>query len=562
MSFTLRKHQQEAIDEIQASISFGSRKVIADLPTSFGKSAVLAGLAKELPGKVAIVVTFTPLIEQIADHLEKMNVDYSILKAGMDDKFDKNKRVQLVMKQTYHARKDKLNMQVDYMLKDEVHVEWFGQKRMDEVYVALGTPVIIGVSGTPWDSKGYMLKEADDYIRTKTISQLTDEGFLSPVKYFIPKWAEEIDYTEVSIKGGDYTEKDIDTIVLEDAYMDAAIESMMQMGISEKKTIVFTNSIAHADLTAACLREKGVKAMPFHSKQDKGLSDLILEAFKTNIPQEIGKDGLFGSNATLECKVIVAVNKISIGFDAPDIQLGVMMRKTAVRSLFYQQVGRLIRTNPGKEYAELLDLANNTATFGFHDEQYSPPAHGEKQKLSTEEEKHSAREISLIADDEPTEITRELVLLKIDELERKKQDIPTINIGDLIAIYNNAQTPLLILRIAHEIQKRKTGQIYAKGNVEWISDEWDIMLEDFPQYKSRLLKTLRTMAKNKVAQGKKLAALHYTVKEDVKGEPGWLRQQTPYRDYIQPDSVEPTDEVVNNYYNTYDLDIDESQIPF
>ena len=209
------------------------------------------------------------------------------------------------------------------------------------------------------------------------------------------------------------------------------------------------------------------------------------------------------------------------------------MRKTAVRSLFYQQVGRLIRTAEGKEYAELLDLANNTAEFGFHDEPYFPPEQGDKNALNEIKEELSAREISLIADEEPTEVTRKLVLDKVEELERKKKDIPEISVKDLIAIYENAQDPLTILRIAHEMNRRKTGEGYTRAKVEWISKEWDIMIEEFHMYKSRLLKTLRTMAKNKVAQGKKLSALHFVVKKETvnregQTEPGWLRQQSPY----------------------------------
>ena len=281
-NFVLREHQRQAIDEIQGSIVFGSKKIIANLPTSFGKSAVLAGLAKELDGKVAIVVTFTPLIEQIAQHLKMMNVKYSILKAGMDDQFDPECRVQLIMKQTLHARRDKLDLNMDYMLKDEVHVEWFGQKRMDQIYSALGFPILVGVSGTPWDSKGYRLSGSDEMITTKSIKELQDEGYLSPVKYFVPKWSEEVDYDAVDIKGGDYTESDIDSIVLTDEYTEPAIKSMMSMDIDKKKTVVFCNSIEHAELVAGKLRENNVSAYSFHSKQDKKLSESILESFKTN----------------------------------------------------------------------------------------------------------------------------------------------------------------------------------------------------------------------------------------------------------------------------------------
>ena len=74
-------------------------------------------------------------------------------------------------------------------------------------------------------------------------------------------------------------------------------------------------------------------------------------------------------------------------------------------------------------------------------------------------------------------------------------------------------------------------------------------MEKFPQYKSRILRTLRTRVKNIVSGGKKMASIHYFV--------DWLSDQTPYADYIMPDNVDVTEEV----YNAYN-DIEDSEIPF
>jgi len=549
--FVLRDYQNQAIQEITGSLALGSNKVILDAPTGAGKSAILSGLAKDLPGKVAIVVTFTPLIEQIAEHLDMMNIEYSILKAGMDDRFDPEKRVQLIMKQTLYARKDKLNLKVDYMLKDEVHVEWFGQKRMDEIYKSLGEPMLVGVSGTPWDSRGYKLKGSDDLIRTKSIKQLTEEGHLSPLKYYIPKWAENIDYSQISIKGKDYSESDIDGIVMTDDYMDQAIDSMLQMDIVNKKSVVFCNSIKHAESVAAILKAKGVKAYPFHSNMDKNKSELILESFKSNKPVS-QNDGLIGIHDDIECTCLVAVNKISIGFDSKDIMLGVLMRKTAVRSLYYQQVGRLIRTHPTKTHGEILDLAGLVGDFGFHDEVYNPPEYGNKNKLAKITEELAAREVKLIVNEEPTEVTRSDVKVKVEELNRKKKQMHELNFTDLLAIFESSWDPKEIVEAAMNINHRKTGQTFKYSTINWVAEPWYTFIEEYPQYRNRILKSMKTRAKNIVAQGKKLASLHYF--------PSFLREQSPYVDYTLPDSVDVSEEVYNAYANIDDIFNDE--IPF
>ena len=557
----LRAHQQQAVDEIEASVAFGSVKLVADLPTSFGKSLVLSTLAQHAEGKVAIVVTFTPLIDQIAEHLDELKVDYSILKAGMENKFDPDKKIQLVMKQTFHARayprekedgtrNEPLVMNVDFMLKDETHVEWFGQKRMDEVFRALGSPVLVGVSGTPFDSKGYKLRGSDDLIRTKSIKELTEEGYLSPVKYFIPKWAEDVDYDDLSVKGNDYSEGDIDEIVLSDEYTENAMAAMREMEIGRKKTIVFCNSIEHAESVAANLSSKKVQAYAFHSKQPKMLSEAIVNSFRDNKPYPIASKTLMDEETFIECRTICAVNRISIGFDVPDIELEVMMRKTAVRSLFYQQVGRGIRTYPGKEFVELLDLANNTATFGFHDETYEPPDYKDKKALDKENDRLSAPIMTLITKDKPTLVNRELVVEKMIELKHKSELVPTLNLQDLLMLYETSRDVTKILEIAYEMNRRKTGQPYTMKSIEWVATPWHVMLEEFPQYHTRLVKTLKTMARNKVQKGKKLNALHYTVLAD-----GWLRDQTPY-----VYGKEIPDKLNNQIYP--EIDIDEDDIPF
>lgn len=549
----LRPHQKQAIDEIEASIAFGSTKLVADLPTSFGKSLVLSTLAQNTEGKTAIIVTFTPLIEQIASHLDELKIDYSILKAGMEDHFDENKKIQLIMAHTLHRRLDKLNLKVDFFLKDEAHVEWFGSKRMDEIYEKLGRPKVIAVSGTPFDSKGYKLRGSDDLIRTKSIKELTEEGYLTPVRYYIPKWAEEIDYDDITIKGNDYTESDIDEIVLSEDYTDNAMEAMKEMEIGKKKTIVFCNSIEHAETVADNLSSKGVKAYAFHSKQPKMLSEAIVSSFRDNKPYPIASKTLMDEKTEIECKVICAVNRISIGFDVPDIELEVMMRKTAVRSLFYQQVGRGIRTFPGKEFVELLDLANNTATFGFHDEVYEPADYKDKQALDKENERLAAPVMQLITKDLPTLVDRKLVIEKMEEMKRKSENIPTLNLQDLIALYETSRDTYKILEIAYEMNRRKTGQPYTPKSIKWVAEPWYIMLDDFPQFHTRLVKTLKTMARNKVQKGKKLNALHYTVLED-----GWLRDQTPY--VYSKGIPEPTGVSNNPQYEF--IDINEDEIPF
>jgi superfamily II DNA or RNA helicase len=44
-------------------------------------------------------------------------------------------------------------------------------------------------------------------------------------------------------------------------------------------------------------------------------------------------------------RCLVSINRLGIGFDCPDVVLGVQLRPTMVRSLYIQQVSRQARTS-------------------------------------------------------------------------------------------------------------------------------------------------------------------------------------------------------------------------
>jgi DNA repair protein RadD len=65
---------------------------------------------------------------------------------------------------------------------------------------------------------------------------------------------------------------------------------------------------------------------------------------------------------TLKC--LVNTNILSIGFDAPHVDLIVMLRPTESPGLYYQQAGRGFRTCPGKDSCTILDMAGNMERHG------------------------------------------------------------------------------------------------------------------------------------------------------------------------------------------------------
>jgi len=519
----LREYQSEAVVQIEGAIVFGAKEISLNGPTSFGKTITMAQFIKTQvdEGKsVVFMMNLTDLVKQTMETLKAMNVDFRVVAAEFDGyEFNHQSKVTIAMQQTLFARLNKVDIDCDVLVIDEFHRS-FRTETMEAVKAKLNPDVVVGISGTNYDEKGYALPNVE-IIETKTISELTKEKYLTPLKTLSVTFAEDMDYSESG--SGEYSENFLNSVINNHEYNSKVVSAWYSVA-KNMKTIVFSTGIDHSEALAAEFRAIGIEAEAYHSKLTKVQSRAVMDRFKKN-----------------KLQVMVSVNKVLVGFDDPSIECGVACRPTKTRRVWQQACGRMIRLFEGKKNAILLDCAQWTAEHGFYDENYHPPELNDKEALKKEKARLEVKVMKLIAGEKPTEVTRKIVDYKIEELDKKKARIPELSVKDLLAIYETSQRPLEILRVAFEMNRRKVGTTYTKPNVQFISKEWDYMISEYPQFKTRLLKTLRTMAKNKVSQGKKLAALHYT--------PAWLREQVPY--------LIDNPKIVN-----YDFDIEDDDIPF
>ena len=135
------------------------------------------------------------------------------------------------MEQSFHAKKRKeLNVKCDLLIKDEMHIG-IGMKRYEDIVSSLDPSRIIGTTFTPIDEKGYLMGNisVDELIETIGVRELVDLGWLAPLKYFVPEWAEEVNYDDVGSSGNDYNGNEIDKIVNTDEHNRMIISSMNKM---------------------------------------------------------------------------------------------------------------------------------------------------------------------------------------------------------------------------------------------------------------------------------------------------------------------------------------------
>jgi len=148
----------------------------------------------------------------------------------------------------------------------------------------------------------------------------------------------------------------------------------------------------------------------------------------------------------------------------------------------------------------------------------------------------------------------------MEELKRKSQDLKSMKANDLMALYNSSMNPLVILHIANEIQRRKTGQILYEKRINDIAEEWFDAMNKIPELQGRMIKALRTRARNIVRENKGLFRLGPTDGK-WKSFVHWLMEQTPYSYYLHGTTMQDGNENDQNAYDLYD-DVTLENIPF
>lgn len=134
--------------------------------------------------------------------------------------------------------------------------------------------------------------------------------------------------------------------------------------------IVSANTIEDAEEYAAELCDAGVRAMAVHSELSDDTNDRRLEALE---------------RGELDCVVHVAV--LVEGVDLPWIRWMCLRRRRGSRNAHVQEIGRGLRSHPGKAYCEFFDPHS---LFGLH--QINDPARlGDYLRKESEEREETER---------------------------------------------------------------------------------------------------------------------------------------------------------------------------
>jgi len=448
---------------------------------------VLTSIFKNKNKKIVILTNISRLIFQLSSHLDNFGIKFNVIKSG-ESTIQENINVWLVMEQSFHLNKQiEIDLRnIDILIKDEFHIG-HNQKRYLQLYNYFNPIKTIAFSGTPYDEKGYLLEgfNDDNIVRHAQAQELIRDKHLVPLKYFIPKWSEKVDYSNIKISGNDYSNEELNKILNNKEHLELTIKSMELMNAKIKNTLVYANNIEHANIIFDRLKAEGYKVGVIHSKNKDNINDFYLNEFSKN-------------NGKIKC--LVSISKLTTGFDEPKAELLVLLRPTKILRLYLQIAFRVARTFPKKEFAEVLDLAKCVATHGFAEEYRNYIIKGNKEHLKKEKlrvEKNVMLEvIDSIDDTKPCLIEPKIVDVKLKEVKIKELNLNNEKFNKLMIVYNSTMDLDIIIHIGFEMNKRTHNKKYNKVDIEDIIDKYKIKIENKHKDISFIKNTIQHSVRN------------------------------------------------------------------
>ena len=337
----LRDYQIRAIEMLRESIGARKkRRPVLQLCTGAGKTRIAAEIinrALSKGNKAIFVVPRISLIEQTVASFEAEGIKHIGVIQGQNYRTDWHASVQIASAQTLARRSDMPDGSL--CIIDECHMNF----KNILSWMEADDKIFVGLSATPW-SKG-MGNHWDDLLKPTSITEMIEQGFLSPFRVKCPPEPEGMEKARTG-NNGDFREDDLSEICDRREIVANVIETWEKEAPGEA-TLVYGVDRAHA----RHLQERFV-AIGVTAEYIDGETPLF------------DREEIFGRFRRRETDVICNVACLDTGLDLPNVTCLIDARPTKSRIRFVQTIGRGLRPFPGKEAGLLiLDHSGNHNRF-------------------------------------------------------------------------------------------------------------------------------------------------------------------------------------------------------
>lgn len=348
MAVSLRPFQATAVTEIRGAYMAGHRRVLFVLPTGGGKTFTFVYIAEQAAmrgNRVCILVHRQELVDQSSRSLHAIGCNHGIIASGYRQ--DLSHTVQVASVQTLARRLHTLPPDFFHLLiVDEAHHAVAGI--WAKVLAAMPRAHVLGVTATPERLDGRGLGDQfGTLIEGPDAGWLTEQGFLVPARIYAPPGLDLSGIKRFDTrKGHDEAEQ---RLRQGQAMGDAVSHYRRTIAEHHNGTaIAFCVSVAHADAVAEAFRAQGIAAAMLDGSMDRG--------HRRRLINDLGAGVL---------KVLTSCDIVSEGTDIPSVTGAILLRPTDSLGLHLQQVGRVLRPCPGKEWAVINDHVGNTLRHGL-----------------------------------------------------------------------------------------------------------------------------------------------------------------------------------------------------
>lgn len=208
----------------------------------------------------------------------------------------------------------------------------------------------VGLTATPFRGNGIWLTDGKSPLftgvaHTTAISELIEQGFLSPLVRPIDAIRTQIDVTGIGTTSGDFNIDQLSDRV--EGYLEQVVAETMELAADRKKWIAFTPTVDNATHLVELFRSAGISA------------ELVCGSTK-----KAERERLIGEFRQGRIRCLVTVLALATGFDVPDVDCVIWCRPTRSPVLYVQGAGRGMRIAPGKTDCLWLDFSDTTERMG------------------------------------------------------------------------------------------------------------------------------------------------------------------------------------------------------
>lgn len=360
MTISLRDYQQRSVDAVYRYFETQGGNPLVVVPTGGGKSVIIGALCRDIltrwpSQRILILSHVKELLEQ---NFSKITAFWPSAPAGLYCAALGVRRprdpITVASIQSVHSKAHALGWR-DLVFIDEAHLlspdnDTMYRKLIDGLKQINPRLKVVGFTATPYRLKTGLLTEGKYRLFTDlavevTLTELLHAGHIAPL--VSKSSVVQADLSGVGLVAGEFNHREAELALDKEALTAAALDEVQRLASDRRSWLFFCSGVKHAGHVCDALRARGISAASVTKDTPAGERDAILRALKSG-----------------ELRAVTNAQVLTTGFDAPNIDLIVLLRATTSPGLYCQILGRGMRTHPDKANCLVLDFAGNIERHG------------------------------------------------------------------------------------------------------------------------------------------------------------------------------------------------------